>query len=234
MSIRPIVNVLRLGRIQYDDALALQLQMRDKVLKSSLERRNVEHFLLLAEHEPTYTVGLRQFDYDQSFEQRLKSLGANFRRTERGGRVTFHGPGQLTVYPILYLGAFRTQKSLKKYVHMLEDTLVLAGQRMLADRQPPVHIGTLLEHPGVWVDDDRKLAAIGIHCRRYVTMHGVSLNCNVDLRWFEHIVPCDIDDKSVTSLSKELNRPVTVQQAMPVFLNAFKQVFKCDLLDVCG
>jgi lipoate-protein ligase B len=231
---RPLVNVLRLGRVHYDDALSIQLQMRDKVLRASSEKRNVEHFLLLAEHEPVYTIGLRQAQYDGNIERRLQRLGADFRRTERGGKITFHGPGQLTAYPILYLGAFRTQKSLKKYVHLLEDTLTVAGRRLLASADPPVRVGTLIEHPGVWVNEQRKVAAIGVHCRRYVTMHGVSLNCDVDLAWFDHIVACDIPDKDVTSLSAELGRPVSVEQALPVFLNAFKQVFQCELLDVCG
>lgn len=231
---RPIVNVLRLGRIAYADALQLQQQLRDKLLGALQERRNVENYLLLVEHDPVYTVGLRAQQYDAALERRLRELGADFRRTERGGKITFHGHGQLTVYPIVYLGSFRTQKSVKRYVHLLEEAIVLAGQSILGRERPQLQVSTLAEHPGVWIDQQRKLAAIGVHCRRYVTMHGLALNCDVDLGWFEQIVPCDIVDKSVTSLSAELGRQVTVDQAIPPFLQAFRQAFQCELIDVCG
>ena len=231
---RLIVNVLRLGRIRYDEALQLQHQLRDKVLKAVNDKRNIENFLLLAEHDPVYTVGIRHQQYDSLLEHRLKRLGAEFRRTERGGKITFHGHGQLTVYPIVYLGSFRTQKSIKRYVHMLEETIIQASTILLRDCQPRLRIATLAEHPGVWIDNQRKLAAIGVHCKRWVTMHGLSLNCDVDLNWFDQIVPCDIPDKRVTSLTNERRQLVTVAQAIPPFLNAFRNVFDCELIDVCG
>ena len=160
-------------------------------------------------------------------------MGADFHKISRGGLITFHGFGQLTVYPILYLGSFKTQKSIKKYVCMLEDVIVNTGRTILKDMDD-VYVSTIPGYPGVWINNDRKLSAIGINCKRFVTMHGVSLNCNINLDWFEHIVPCGIEEKSVTSLSRELGQNFTVQDATPFFLNSFKSVFKCDTIEVLG
>lgn len=178
-------------------------------------------------------IGIRSKGYTVEVEKYLRSLGADFHKISRGGLITFHGFGQLTVYPILYLGSFKTQKSVKKYVCMLEDVIVNAGRTILKDVDN-VFVSTLPEYQGVWINEERKLAAIGIGCKRYVTMHGVSLNCNTNLDWFEHIVPCGIEDKEVTSLSRELGRNFTVNDAIPYFLNSFKNVFKCELIEVLG
>lgn len=116
---------------------------------------------------------------------------------------------------------------------MLEDVIVNTGRTILKDMDD-VYVSTIPEYPGVWINNDRKLAAIGINCKRFVTMHGVSLNCNINLDWFEHIVPCGIEEKSVTSLSRELGQNFTVHDATPFFLNSFKNVFKCDTIEVFG
>ncbi|XP_030055853.1 putative lipoyltransferase 2, mitochondrial [Microcaecilia unicolor] len=217
---RPVVRVLRLGRLPYAQALTQQ----QKYVRRHLEARDggqspPPHALLLCEHEPVYTVGLRRGPYPQSEEARLRGLGADFHRSDRGGLVTFHGPGQLVCYPLLDLRAFR--RPLRLYVAGLEAAAIGLCRRFgLQARRSP--------HTGVWVGDD-KICAIGIHCGRYITSHGLALNCNIDLTWFEHIVPCGIEGKGVTSLSRELDREVTVEEATLPFLKAFEEQFQCTL-----
>lgn len=164
--------------------------------------------LLLVEHEPVYTIGIRSKDYNEGYIGKLKqelrehNLDADFVKTNRGGLITFHGPGQLVAYPIIYLGDFKNtiqNRSVRAYVNTLEsviiDTLSNVGLH---------HAHTVKEYPGVWVDSGkRKIAFIGISCKRFVTMHGISINCDCDLSWFDHIVSCGIEDKEITSISKE-------------------------------
>ncbi|XP_023946334.2 putative lipoyltransferase 2, mitochondrial isoform X2 [Bicyclus anynana] len=148
---------------------------------------------------------------------RLQQLGAEFRKTNRGGLITFHGPGQLVAYPIINLKNFKT--SVRWYVDRLEETVIKICDELgiKANRSPDT---------GVWVEDN-KIAAIGIHASRYVTTHGISLNCDNDLTWFKHIDPCGIKDKGVTSLTNETGVICTTNNMMPIFLKHFEQVFDC-------
>lgn len=165
--------------------------------------------LILVEHEPVYTIGIRTKDYDDNYLVKLKkqlnehNLSADFVKTNRGGLITFHGPGQLVAYPIIYLGDFsRTikNKSVRTYVNTLEATIIDTLNRVGI---PDAH--TVRENPGVWLGGgERKIAFIGIACKRFVTMHGISINCDCDLSWFNHIVSCGIEDKMITSVHQEL------------------------------
>lgn len=178
----------------------------------------ISNSLLLVEHEPVYTVGLRAQQYDQSYVVKLKSrlaehnLEADFVYTNRGGLITFHGPGQLVAYPIIYLGDFPKtipNKSVKEYVKKLEDTIIEAlAQAGLGGAH------TVREYPGVWVGNgERKVAFVGITCKRYVTMHGISINCDCELSWFDHIVSCGIEDRLITSVRNEFisTEPIAVE-----------------------
>lgn len=181
----------------------------DSTSYSTSPRQCPSNSLLLLEHEPVYTVGLRAQLYNQDYVIKLKeklaqnNLKAEFVRTNRGGLITFHGHGQLVAYPIIYLGDFKKtipNRSVRAYVNKLEDaiidTLAMVG----------VHgAHTVREHPGVWLGNgERKIAFVGISCKRYVTMHGISINCDCDLTWFDHIVSCGIEDKTITSVQQEL------------------------------
>ncbi|BES95600.1 Octanoyltransferase [Nesidiocoris tenuis] len=179
--------------------------------------------LLVLEHKPVYTIGLRTKGYDVQDEERLRRLGADFQRTDRGGLITFHGHGQLVVYPILDLRLWKP--SVKWYVENLEDTVIglCSSLSVAAHRYHP--------YPGIWVGE-KKLCAVGIHASRYVTTHGIAINCNTDLRWFEHIVPCGIEGKGVTSLTELLSRNVNVEEVVPVFLKAFEDKFSCELVEI--
>lgn len=216
----PTVHILRTGLIKYAHGLNLQ-----KLLTSTYREENGISFrnvLILTEHEPVFTIGIRTKDYRIDDEIYLRSLGAEFFKTNRGGLITFHGPGQLVAYPIINLKDF--MPSIRWYVCHLEKTIIdLCKQYNLNGKTTP--------DTGVWVDD-RKICAMGVHCKRYITSHGLALNCNIDLKWYDHIVPCGLIGKSVTSLTKELDRNITISDATKIFLNSFKQTFNCELVEL--
>lgn len=145
--------------------------------------------------------------------------GAEFYQTNRGGLITFHGPGQLVAYPIINLKHFKP--SVRWYVCCIEQTIIeLCRKLNLTANTSP--------HTGVWINDN-KVCAIGVHCSRYVTSHGLALNCNIDLSWYKHIVPCGIQDKGVTSLTRELGKNIAITDIEPLFIDAFSEIFKCSV-----
>ncbi|XP_019967586.2 octanoyl-[acyl-carrier-protein]:protein N-octanoyltransferase LIPT2, mitochondrial [Paralichthys olivaceus] len=212
-GVRPVVEVVRLGLVAYQEALRLQ-QVYKKRHESS-----PAHTLLLCQHPPVYTTGIRHKPYPAPLLDQLCLLGADVHRTNRGGLITFHGPGQLVCYPVLNLGSFK--KSVRWYVCQLEKTIISVCSRFGVE-------ASTSPHTGVWVDDN-KICAVGIHCGRYITSHGLALNCNTDMSWFSHIVPCGIEGKGVTSLSAELQRDVSVEETIPHLLEAFRDQFNCQL-----
>jgi lipoyl(octanoyl) transferase len=191
------MQVERLGLIDYEDALAHQREL--------LERRAdglADDTLLLLEHPSVYTAGKRTLPEERPFD------GTKVLDVDRGGKITWHGPGQLVGYPIIKLA---DPVDVVAYVRTLEAALMDA----IADLGLPS--GRVEGRSGVWTaDGERKIAAIGIRVSRGVTMHGFALNCDCDLRVFDRIVPCGIRDASVTSLSAELGKPVTVADAVDV------------------
>ncbi|GAB1600257.1 putative lipoyltransferase 2, mitochondrial [Argonauta hians] len=218
---RNLVTVINLGRMGFLAAADLQKRYAREHLdflagKPGAISRNV---ILLVEHDPVYTTGFRTKTYTEDDAKRLKSLGADFYRTNRGGMITFHGPGQLVAYPILNLLQFRP--SVKWYVSSLESTLIRTCAKWGITAKTT-------KDTGVWVED-RKIAAIGIHARRYVTTHGISLNCNTELSWFKFIVPCELDGKSVTSISKEINKDTSIPDVTKSFLESFSEIFNCTI-----
>ncbi|KAK3603753.1 hypothetical protein CHS0354_023367 [Potamilus streckersoni] len=216
-----LVQVINLHRMGFMPAFDIQTQHARNLLdyvagRTSHKSPNV---LLLVEHNPVYTVGIRDKNYSKEEEIKLKSLGAEFYRTNRGGLITFHGPGQLVAYPVIHLKDF--QYGVRDYVCSLEKTMIrTCGHFGLKARTT--------ENVGTWIGD-KKIGAIGIHGSRFVTTHGISLNCNVNLDWFKHIVPCGLEGKEVTSLDKELKKNVTVEQTIPFFLESFQDKFQCEL-----
>jgi lipoyl(octanoyl) transferase len=183
--------VERLGTVAYGPTWELQ----DELAKQRRERRIGDRLLLL-EHFPVFTIG-RGGDETNLLASpaRLRELGAEFARIDRGGDVTFHGPGQLVAYPIVEL---REPLDLRRYVRSLEAAIVGTAARF------EVQASRVEGLTGVWVEGHRKLAAIGVRVKRGVTTHGLALNVNTDLRWFAEMIPCGIRDKEVTSLEREL------------------------------
>lgn len=175
------------------------------------------HTLVFVEHDPVLTLGANFHEENLLLSRsEYRRLGIDVQSTDRGGDVTYHGPKQLVIYPIFNLNSF--DKDLHKWLRGLEEAIIVALQTFGLNgyRFPP--------NTGVWVNE-RKIGAIGIKVRRWVSMHGIALNCNNDLAPFKAIVPCGIQDYEVTSLSHELGREVTIADAKPVVRAAFESVF---------
>ncbi|CAO3630812.1 unnamed protein product [Cunninghamella echinulata] len=141
----------------------------------------------------------------------------------RGGQVTFHGPGQLVAYPIIDIRDYKL--NVRCYVSRLEKIIIDTCNEL------GIKANTT-ENTGVWVGQDHKIAALGVHLQRYVTSHGLALNCNTDLNWYNHIIPCGLEDKKVTSLSQQLNKNFTVEEALPFILGSFEKFFSKPLISV--
>lgn len=200
----------------YREAWALQQRLQDELVaaKRADPPRALPHTVLVVEHPPVYTLG-KSGDAANllASEAELDRLGATFVPVDRGGDITFHGPGQVVVYPILDLDRLYTPEGeslhdLHRYLRELEEAVIrtCAEWEVTADR--------VAGRTGVWVGpdargDERKVCAMGVRCSRWVTMHGLALNVTTDLGWFDRIVPCGIDDRGVTSLARESDRPAT-------------------------
>jgi lipoyl(octanoyl) transferase len=190
-----VLTVERLGTVAYQPTWELQDELAEQ-----RRGRRIGDRLLLVEHFPVYTIG-RGGDVANllASPERLRELGAEFHRVDRGGDITFHGPGQLVAYPIVEL---KDPLDLRRYVRSLEEAIIATAAAF------DVEAHRLDGLTGVWVEGNRKLAAIGVRVRRGVTTHGLALNVNTDLRWFAEMVPCGIADKEVTTLAHELGHPV--------------------------
>jgi len=185
-------------------------------------------YLLFVEHPPVFTLGKSgNMNNVLLSEERLKENGIAFFRTNRGGDITFHGPKQIVGYPILDLEKFDTD--IGHYLRNLEEVIILT----LADYG--ISAGRSKGETGVWIDPEikgreRKICAIGVRCSRWITMHGFAFNVNTDLSYFNHIVPCGIQNKQVTSLQKELGREIDMEDAKEKVKQNFERVFDVELV----
>jgi lipoyl(octanoyl) transferase len=192
------------------------------------ERIATRDTLLFVEHPHVYTMG-KSGDLGNLLadDERLKAINAEFFRTNRGGDITYHGPGQLVGYPILDLDEYFTD--IHRYLRTLEEVIIatLADYGLNGDRSPG--------ETGVWLDVGspfaRKICAMGVRASRWVTMHGWAFNLNTDLRYFEYIIPCGIKDKAVTSLQRELGRPVDESEVKARVAGHFARLFEVDLAE---
>jgi lipoyl(octanoyl) transferase len=201
------VNVIRLGLADYQQTWDYQQQLFDEIVAIKLENRNsTEHkptpnYLITCEHPLVYTLGKSGSEEHLLLdEQALASINATFYKINRGGDITHHGPGQLVVYPVFDLENFFTD--IHRYLRQLEEAVILT----LAEFG--IRAGRYEGYTGVWIDSNkptaRKICAMGVKCGRWVTMHGLALNVSNDLSFFNHIIPCGINDKAVTSIEKEV------------------------------
>lgn len=200
-----------LGRLDYDEAWNLQRRLLDRMVEAKRAGEAPPHLLLLVEHPHVFTLG-KSGDRANLLlsEAELAERDATFREIERGGDITYHGPGQLVAYPILDLDRFF--RDLHRYLRTLEDAVIQTCAAY------GVEAGRSEGRTGVWVGPDargaeRKICAMGIRCSRWVTMHGLALNVQPDLDYFGMIVPCGISDRGVTSLARETGRDVDVDEA---------------------
>lgn len=205
-------RVLDLGRLGYRQAWDRQIETAERVAGEEADT------LLFVEHDPVLTLGASFHEENLLLPAaEYARRGIEVVRTDRGGDVTFHGPRQLVVYPIFDLR--RHGKDLHKWLRDLEETVIVACKEFGLDagREPSVNTG-------VWVGG-RKVAAIGVKVRKWVSIHGIAINCDNDLSPFDLIVPCGVRTHGVTSLTKEAKRPITIEDAKPVVRKAFGQVF---------
>lgn len=206
--------------MSYANALEVQETHFQSILKKKLAREaHSDDTLLLVEHLPVYTLG-KSGDLD-NLKRKPAEVGAEFFRTNRGGDITYHGPGQIVGYPIFDLEHF--DLGIAKYIWNLEEAIIRVIKRHGIDG------GRIDSASGVWLEGDtdrvRKICAIGVKASRHVTMHGFAFNVNTDLSYFDHIVPCGIDDKGVTSLEKELGHALDFAELKVQVVEEFQELF---------
>lgn len=225
-----VINVIFLGRVDYSTALSLQ-----HTLVHLVKEARIGHTLLLLEHPPVITLG-RNAGAGNIVASRdfLSNHGIELHETDRGGDVTFHGPGQLVGYPIFDLRAFEPRVGAVDFVRKIEESLIrtCGDLGVVTNRIPGL--------TGVWTESTQpaKIAAIGVHISRAVTSHGFALNVNTDLDYFKLIVPCGISDKPVTSLAREMEQsslsiqkqPPALDQMAELVSRNFGRVFEAQTL----
>tara|TARA_Y200000002_G_scaffold57588_2_gene42890 strand:+ start:4065 stop:4772 length:708 start_codon:yes stop_codon:yes gene_type:complete len=229
------VHFMDLGLIEYQKCWDFQTKLFDETVQLKIRNRktpqkliSTKNHLIFCEHPHVYTLGKSGDESNlliNQKEQKVKKV--TFFKTNRGGDITYHGPGQLVVYPILDLDYFFSD--IHKYLRYLEESVMmtLKDYGIIAKRLDGL--------TGVWVANengvDRKICAIGVKSSRWVTMHGIGFNINSDLSYFNNIIPCGIEDKSVTSLQKELGREVDMNELKNRFKNNFSSIFKVELIN---
>lgn len=214
------MQLLQLGVTPYQEAWDLQREIFERVVKGE-----EEDTLILLEHPHVYTFG-RGADAANFLltEEKLQGIGAQKFEIERGGDVTYHGPGQLVGYPILDLSHFKTD--LGWYLRALEESIIHTL------RSYDIDSFRVAGRTGVWVGgtgSEEKICAIGVRASRWCTMHGFAFNVNTDLSYFQHIIPCGISDRGVTSLQRLLGRAISIDDVKERYISAFESVFEVPL-----
>jgi len=217
-----------MGRMDYQPAWDLQKKLQNRLIvnKRSDDPQDIPHVCLLVEHPPVFTLGKNGNESNLlASEMDLRASGASFVKIDRGGDITYHGPGQIVGYPIIDLDRFYTD--IHRYLRDLEQIIIstCADFKIQADR--------FQDRTGVWVTsepgNEKKICAMGIRCSRWVTMHGFALNMAPDLKHFSMIVPCGIDDRTVTSMEVELMKEVDRNQVEGRICQHFSDVFACEV-----
>ncbi|HVG13190.1 MAG TPA: lipoyl(octanoyl) transferase LipB [Flavisolibacter sp.] len=235
---KPDVLFEDLGRMGYKQAWDYQevlLQNNVRIKKEQGLENNADNgraattnHLLFVEHPPVYTIGKSgKMEHVLISEADRVANNIEFFRTNRGGDITFHGPGQLVGYPVLDLEKFYTD--IGRYLRELEEVVIITLKEfgIVSGRSPG--------ETGVWLDagvkgHERKICAMGVRCSRWITMHGFALNVNTDLGYFDHIIPCGIQNKKVTSMKAELGMDVQMAEIKEVLRHSFEKVFNASLL----
>lgn len=215
-----------LGVRGYREVWGMQQRVQEEVKRQKMRGERTSNYLFFVEHPPVYTLGKSGKEANMLMDaMQLRAKHAEFIKVDRGGDITFHGPGQLVAYPVVDLENFGM--GVKEYVWMLEEVVIgalkkygLSGERIEGAT-------------GVWLGKglscERKICAIGVKCSRYVTMHGFALNVNTDLAYFNAIHPCGFVDKGVTSLQKELERGMDMEEVKAEVLRQFQSVMGMEI-----
>jgi lipoyl(octanoyl) transferase len=224
-----------LGLIDFQAAWDFQTEKFNKIVQLKLDNRNLsatekkvqEHWLIFCEHPHVYTLGRNGKESNLLLDaDALRNKNAEFVKINRGGDITYHGPGQIVGYPLLDLDEFFTD--IGRYIRFLEEMVI----RTLFEYN--IESGRITGQSGVWIDVDkataRKICAVGVHLSRWTTMHGFAFNINTNLDYFSNIIPCGISDKAVTSLQKELGRAIDTEEVKTRLLKHFKELFEVEFL----
>jgi lipoyl(octanoyl) transferase len=223
-----------LGLIDYQKAWDFQTKLFEETLAVKSENRNrpadqqiaTDNTLIFCEHPPVYTLGKSGKESNLLIKkEELPSVGATYYHINRGGDITFHGPGQLVVYPIFDLENFFTD--IHRYMRALEESVIQTLKEFGIDA------GRINGLTGVWIESEeksraRKICALGVKTSRWVTLHGLAFNITTDLRYFDYIIPCGIDDKAVTSLQRELGTPIHIEEVKGILKEKIREQFNLE------
>jgi len=225
-----------LGLMDYKACWDYQEQLFNETVQQKILNRDLpeekqvstKNYLLFVEHPHVYTLGKSGDEKNLLLnEKQLSDKQANYYKINRGGDITYHGPGQLVAYPILDLDNFFTD--IHKYLRLLEETIILTLNEY------GIESGRSKGETGVWLDAEdkfkaRKICAMGVRCSRWVTMHGWGFNVNSDLNYFNNIIPCGITDKAVTSLNKELGHNIDMNEIKEKLKKNFANLFEAEFI----
>lgn len=222
------IIVKNLGLLDFEKTFHIQKDLQNQIIETKLNNRKnnlnsiTPNFLLFVEHDHVYTLGNSGNENNLIFDKkRLEEMGIKYHKTNRGGDITYHGPGQLVCYPILDLENF--YRDIHKYLRDLEDVVINTLDYF------NISASGNSKETGVWLDvgtpEERKICAMGIKVSRWVTMHGLALNVNTNLSYFNGIVPCGISEKGVTSISNELNKTIELDLVRKVLTENFLKKF---------
>lgn len=223
-----------IGSKEYKEAWDFQNELFQGIVDIKLANRGNDlqvvppNYLIFTEHPPVYTLG-KSGDLSNLLlnEEQLKTKGISFFKSNRGGDITFHGPGQIVGYPIIDLEAFKPD--IRWYMRSLEEVIIktIAHYGLTGVRSDG--------ETGVWLDVGtpfaRKICALGVRTSRWVTMHGFALNVNTNLGYFDHIIPCGIRGKAVTSMEAEMNKKIAIPEVKKLILHYFEEVFETKIVD---
>ncbi len=221
------VNFIDLGKIEYAEAWKYQEDLFQKVINAKDDNSDHAGTFIMCEHPHVFTLG-KSGDESNFLIRKdfLKKINATYFKTNRGGDITYHGPGQIVGYPILDLDKLKV--SLKEYIYKIENLIIntLSEYQILGEHSAGA--------TGVWLDTDkpektRKICAIGVKSSRFVTMHGFAFNVNTDLNYFNYINPCGFTDRGVSSMQKELGKQIDFEEVKQKVLKAFAKEFDVEV-----
>lgn len=231
------IEVIDLGTVDYQEGWDFQEKLFQKIIAIKLENRDkpdseqvpTPNYLIFCEHPHVYTLGKSGKKENLLLDDDgLKNKEATYYKINRGGDITYHGPGQLVCYPILDLDNFF--EDIHKYLRLLEEAIIqtLSSYNISA--------GRIENLTGVWIDfeniaksNPRKICAMGVRSSRWVTMHGLALNVNTNLEYFGNIIPCGIDDKAVTSIEQELGQPQNMKEVQKILQENIARLFEMEI-----
>ena len=227
------VKYKSLGLINYEESWKKQESIFNKIIDTKIKNRNLQkeiktdNYILSCSHPHVYTLGKSGNEKNLLIDKNIiEKENLEFFKINRGGDITYHGPGQIVIYPILDLENFFTD--IHKYLRSLEEAVILTL------KEYNIESGRIKNYTGVWIDIEsdtpRKICALGVKTSRWVTMHGLALNVNTNLNFFKNIIPCGINDKEVTSISKEVGQVIKIKDVEKKLLNNLSKVFEFKIL----